>query len=256
MHEPFSSIETGCVHLWIGDVFDCAASMCTDLMLSSEERIIAGGLRFRMDRSRYVATRAVLRQVLSGYLGMEPDQVNLRKDQHGKPYLDEATNARSITFNMSHSGDYIAVAVGCEHENGVDIQLIDTNVNFLDIARLQFSAHEYHALLSHLPGERRAAFFRGWCRKEAYSKALKQGLARPLSSYDVSLRGDEQPVLLNDSLDAQADAVWTIWPITELRNLDIEGAIAVRRQVRHVRTFDLSSSALGGHPSLCAEVGG
>lgn len=48
-------------------------------------------------------------------------------------------------------------------------------------------------------------------------------------------------MLLNDSLDAQADAVWTLWPITELRNLNIEGTIAVRRQVRHVRTFDLFS---------------
>ncbi|WP_426106643.1 4'-phosphopantetheinyl transferase family protein [Massilia sp. TSP1-1-2] len=236
MAAPYPLLSSESVHLWLGRTEDGAA--CAKA-LSAQELHHAAGLYFPLHRTRYVAARAALRRILGGYLDMPPGDVPLQQGPHGKPFVAAAANARAIRFNLSHSGAHMAVAVGCEHENGVDIEHIASDVNFLAIARRGFSAREYHALISHVTGERRAAFVRGWCRKEAYSKALQQGLARPLGSYEVSLGGDAQPLLLGDSADARATAEWTIRPIDALRKLGIEGALAVRRQVLQVETFEL-----------------
>lgn len=236
MAAPYQLLSSDSVHLWLGQPQDGAAGAGA---LSAQELHHAAGLTFPLHRKRYVAARAALRRILGGYLGMRASDVPLRQGPHGKPYVAAAANPRAIRFNLSHSGAHLAVAVGCEHENGVDIEHLASDVNFLDIARRGFSAREFHALISHVTGERRAAFVRGWCRKEAYSKALQQGLARPLDSYEVSLRGDAQPLLLGDSADARATAEWTIRPIDDLRKLGIEGALAVRRQVQRVDTFEL-----------------
>lgn len=236
MPARYRQLSSDSVHLWLGQPEDGAAGARA---LSAQELHHAAGFIFPQHRARYVAARAALRRILGGYLGLAASDVPLRQGLHGKPYVAPAANPRAIRFNLSHSGAHLAVAVGCEHENGVDIEHVTSDVNFLEIARGGFTAREFHALISHATGERRDAFMRGWCRKEAYSKAMQQGLARPLDSYDVSLRGDAQPLLLGDRADPKATAEWTIWPIDTLRKLGIEGALAVRRQVERVETFEL-----------------
>jgi 4'-phosphopantetheinyl transferase len=58
------------------------------------------------------------------------------------------------------------------------------------------------------------AFFRCWTRKEAFIKALGDGLVCPLDGFEVSLAEDESPQLLRSS-SAVPDAL-SLWRIVSL----------------------------------------
>ena len=63
-----------------------------------------------------------------------------------------------------------------------------------------------------LPVEQRhEAFFRCWTRKEAFIKALGEGLSHPLDQFDVSLTPDSPAVLLATRPDAQEVKRWKLW---------------------------------------------
>src|SRR5690606_29881823 len=60
-----------------------------------------------------------------------------------------------------------------------------------EIARRHFSVREFAALDALAGSARELAFYRCWTRKEAYIKALGEGLSMSLDSFEVSL--GEQP---------------------------------------------------------------
>ncbi len=45
------------------------------------------GFRFLRDANRYIVKHAALRLLLSGYVGCEPQEVDIRANTGGKPYL-------------------------------------------------------------------------------------------------------------------------------------------------------------------------
>lgn len=81
------------------------------------------------------------------------------------------------------------------------------------IAGRMFSPHEQQALGGVLLAKRDAAFFNCWTRKEAYIKALGDGLAYPLERFSVSLIPDA-PAKLEDVQDNPAEA--KRWSLTAL----------------------------------------
>ena len=84
------------------------------------------------------------------------------------------------------SGGVALVAVASDREIGVDVEAVRPERDPERIATRFFSVVEVAALLAEPPKERPAAFFRCWTRKEAYIKAVGDGLAIPLDSFDVA----------------------------------------------------------------------
>ena len=79
-----------------------------------------------------------------------------------------------------------------------------------EIAARFFSAQENMALQNLPAKQKHQAFFNCWTRKEAYIKAIGEGLSMPLDEFDVSLTSDEPATLLNVRKDPHQVLHWTL----------------------------------------------
>jgi 4'-phosphopantetheinyl transferase len=66
------------------------------------------------------------------------------------------------------------------------------------------------------PHQKQEAFFNCWVRKEAYIKAIGDGLYHPLDRFDVSLSPEEPARLLRIEEDSEKASHWSIRPLTRV----------------------------------------
>jgi 4'-phosphopantetheinyl transferase len=185
-------VERDEVHVWDADL-DRVREDALAASLSNDERERGRCFHFERDRRRFVAARGLLRFLLGRYLDVHPAGVRFGYGPGGKPYLASADGLR---FNVSHSGGLALLAFAWCREVGVDVERVRPVPEAEDIARRYFSPFE-EAELRRLPeGERTAAFFRCWTRKEAFVKATGDGLSRPLDGFDVTMAPGEPARLL------------------------------------------------------------
>jgi 4'-phosphopantetheinyl transferase len=160
--------------------------------LSAEERERAARFHFPLHRRHFIACRGTLREILSGYLEIGPEQIQFSYNAYGKP----AAEALDVRFNVSHSGGWALLAVTGGREVGIDIERIDARVAQDQIPERFFSAWEVAQLRALPSAQQTDAFFRCWTRKEAYIKARGLGLSLALDSFDVTLAPGEPAALL------------------------------------------------------------
>jgi 4'-phosphopantetheinyl transferase len=173
--------------------------------LRPEERARAEKFFFDRDRNAYIAARGVLRQLLSRYLGCPPSELQFGYESRGKPFLASPSSKRPLNFNVAHSRDIALLAFSAGPPVGVDVEFIRSDISSEEIAVRYFAPQEVAELLALAPEQRPEAFFLGWTRKEAYVKALGDGLQIPLASFCVSLTPG-QPATL-ESADSSR---WTL----------------------------------------------
>ncbi len=87
--------------------------------------------------------------------------------EQGKPAF---VDAQPYWFNLSHSGDDIALLLSDEGEVGCDIEVIRPRDNWQALANAVFSVAEHAELERETPEAKLAAFWRIWTRKEAIVK--------------------------------------------------------------------------------------
>lgn len=185
--------------------------------------------RFRFDKHRrqYVVGRGALRTLLAGYLGTRPELVQFQYGPRGKPFLASSLAAQSggLFFNLSNSDERALVGFVRGGEIGVDIEYMKPMPDLEQIAERFFSESE-RKVLRELPAEKKhEAFFNCWTRKEAYLKAVGEGLAAPLDSFDVTLAPGEAPRMLSLEGDAERGARWFFHHLRPAA--DFIGAVAI-----------------------------
>ena len=174
------------IHVWLASL-ELGSQQLAELerTLSADEMARASRFYFERDRRKYIGRRGILRAILATYLETEPSAIRFLYNEFGKPRLEGSSEARGLSFNLSHSGLLNLVAIGIDREVGVDIELINNSVSSDEVARRFFSPNEV-ATLEALPQSLRlAGFFKCWARKEAFIKARGMGLSIPLDSFDV-----------------------------------------------------------------------
>ncbi|MFY9792887.1 MAG: 4'-phosphopantetheinyl transferase superfamily protein [Candidatus Sulfotelmatobacter sp.] len=179
-------------------------------VLSPDERSRAARFHFTADRQRFVASRAWLRTILAALLVTEPSELNFSYSTNQKPSLGVAHADSGITFNVSHSGGIALYAFARRRDIGVDVEQIRRDFDVESIAHRFFSASEQKQLSALPESEKVEAFFRCWTRKEAYIKAIGEGLSLPLSQFDVSLEALETNALLATRPDSAEAEQWMI----------------------------------------------
>lgn len=185
------------VHFWFTPLAE-ADSRVPELrhLLSREEALRGERFRFERDRSSYIISHAVLRQLLGRYLDMSPRDIEYETNPFGKPSLPQACGG-SLQFNMSHTHGLAVYSVTRNRRIGVDVERLDREMADRDeIAEGFFSAREWEVYRS-LPEEDRVeGFFNCWTRKESYIKARGDGLTCPLDSFEVTLKPGDAARLL------------------------------------------------------------
>lgn len=153
-------------------------------VLNAEERGRAGRYRIQAARQQFVATRALLRILLSQYLQQDPKTIEFCYSAHGKPELSRPS--AKLHFNVSHSKGIVLFAVSQGQPVGVDLEQIDPATKVAAIARRVFSTQEQAEINRLPPLEQRAKFFQLWTRKEALIKLFGDRLFPGLKTYEVS----------------------------------------------------------------------
>ena len=199
------------VHLWLISII-ALEDRLKDLsnLLSEEEIKRAKRFHFEKDQKRYIATRSMLRKILSDYCQSEPEAQKFGSNQYGKPYLRDNGWLR---FNISHSGDKILFGFTRNRELGVDIEYIKPFKNAHQIVERYFSDHEkaqFKSLPEHMKNK---AFFSCWTRKEAYIKALGKGMSLPLDEFTVDFWPGTSACLLDTQHDIGQKERWTLQEI-------------------------------------------
>lgn len=212
LKQPLEPLEKCQVDIWHIPLAQNHAtiSACRSLLPGDEiER--ADRFYFEKDRRPFTVAHGALRQILGRYTGADPRKITFSHGSKGKPELKSPVD--TIRFNLSHSGNLALLAVTRDAALGVDVEFVKPDFGGQEIAERFFSRHEVNTLLA-LPVEERAhAFFSCWTRKEAYIKAVGEGLSLPLDSFDVAFGPGVFPALLRVDASAAELSRWRLYDI-------------------------------------------
>ncbi|MCP5425329.1 MAG: 4'-phosphopantetheinyl transferase superfamily protein [Gammaproteobacteria bacterium] len=224
------------IHIWYAYLdeagFDDMAN-CRNL-LSMEESRRAARFHFPCDRRRFSLSRTLLRLLLSRYTGQSPERLQYLVGTHGKPSLP----GDPLHFNVSGSRDLAAFAFSARQSLGIDVEYRRTVPDALDIAQQYFTFNEWQALNATPSPLQTQAFLQCWTRKEAFVKAVGQGLSMPLQNFEVTLMPGQPACLIHiDKNPAEASA-WSLFHLEPGR--DYVGALAIKG-----RGWQLTTRILG-----------
>jgi 4'-phosphopantetheinyl transferase len=176
-------VTSGTIHLWTIDL-DAPARVPSFLgTLSGEERERADRFKTTELRLRFIVAHGATRNILARYAGADPAALRFERTAFGKPFVAGGT----LSFNLSHSDGLAVCAVAAEGQLGVDVERFRPIADADAIVNRFFAEGEVRRYAGLDESDREAAFFSTWTRKEAFVKAIGDGLQCPLGSFEVDI---------------------------------------------------------------------
>lgn len=157
-------------------------------------------------RERYAASRRLLKHAAAAALRAEAIDLELAYGPTGRPYL---RGCDQIDISLSHTDDLLLVGLTTRGLIGVDAERADRSIYARGLTRLICTPHESR-MLTRLPEpERNPSLVRLWTLKEAYSKAIGQGMQFRFNEFGFG--PESRPVQLNrpDGTPGAGDE-WTL----------------------------------------------
>ncbi|MFY4718927.1 4'-phosphopantetheinyl transferase family protein [Streptomyces sp. LaBMicrA B280] len=124
-------------------------------------------------RRRYAASRLLLKCAAGAVLRSDPEQLELAYGPTGRPYL---RGYDQIDISLSHTGDVLLVGLTTRGLIGVDAERVDRQMYGSGLGRHVCTPYELITLSMLDERERNPSLVRLWTLKEAYSKAIGQGM--------------------------------------------------------------------------------
>ncbi|XP_077984902.1 L-aminoadipate-semialdehyde dehydrogenase-phosphopantetheinyl transferase-like [Glandiceps talaboti] len=174
--------------------------------VQQEEKERIGKFVFTKDGKAAMAGRLLMRKAISDTLQIPWNEIRLARTDRGKPFLlnSVANICPHFNFNVSHQGDYAVLAAEPVLQVGVDVMKVEqpnrTNVpEFFHTMRKQFTTLEWKTIKA--PSDewkQLERFYRYWCLKESYIKAVGIGLGYDLLRIEFHVKS---PELHQDNID-------------------------------------------------------
>jgi 4'-phosphopantetheinyl transferase len=201
------------IHIWfvnLKSLVEIETSL--EQTLSDEEKLRAQKFHHMNFRRAFTLSHGLLRILLGRYLHVPAADIIYQHGHAGKPFLNSPGD--EFQFNMAHSGDMAVYAFTMDCQIGIDVEQIRSLPDLDSIASKFFAREEYAELMSLEEPLRTTGFYNCWTRKEAYIKAIGDGLSLALDSFQVSLRPEEPAELLRTSENTTDCKAWQILHFT------------------------------------------
>lgn len=169
------------------------------VLLSKTEQRRLEGFKVAHAALLYLAAHTMTRTVLDWYATCPIRTLEeLPQWPSGKPYLPKEMTGKPLYFNLSHSWPLAVLAITRVAECGVDVEVADEELPWLEMSRHAMHPKEFQAVVNAPHPDR--AFLKTWTLKEAVAKAVGLGLAWDFSSFSIQKNGAiaENGVVRND----------------------------------------------------------
>lgn len=140
-------------------------------------------------RRSFLAGHWLARELAAGWLQVGATRIGLGRHADGRPLLQVDGAPSALSLSLSHSGDWLAVALA-DAPVGVDIELPRRTRDYPALARFAFSPEEAARLDALDDAGRRGAFHVLWTLKEARGKRSGEGLLPGRSRRVTALPSD------------------------------------------------------------------
>jgi len=182
-------------------------------LLTADERERVTAVVHGAERARRIAGRGLLRVLLGHRLGVDPARLGFSVGARGKPRLILPAG-RGLEFNLSHSGDYLAIAWAEAGAIGIDIECPRPVRDTVALVERFFSHEEREAFNSVSEQDRECVFRRLWTGKEAVLKAVGCGIAGGLEACAVDVSGPAPKLLrISEHLGMSGPLDWWLWSL-------------------------------------------
>jgi 4'-phosphopantetheinyl transferase len=240
MKAAFSIDPSGSeIHIWIFPIKAPSRVVATlERVLTADETDRASRFHFSHLSESFVIAHGALRYLLGRYLNRNPAELRFSYGDRGKPAL---TPPSGIQFNLTHSGNLAVIALTSGREIGVDVERIRPLPDMQSIADRSFCPEEASEIMSLPQPERDHAFYCCWTRKEAYIKAIGDGLSAPLDNFRVTVQPNTPARFLHIEHNASAAEQWTLHDLQVAAGY--AAALAYQDRPRSLSLFQVSDFA-------------
>jgi 4'-phosphopantetheinyl transferase len=135
-------------------------------------------------RYRFVASRLLMKYTAAAALQTGPESLDVSYRLGGRPYL---RGFDQLDLSLTHTGELMAVGLSRDGRIGVDVEPADRRMR-LDLMQAQMCTPAEQAELAPLSqAEQTRQTLRLWTLKEAYTKALGQGMRLRFTEFGFGL---------------------------------------------------------------------
>ncbi|TXL00219.1 4-phosphopantetheinyl transferase [Methylococcaceae bacterium HT1] len=211
----------------------------SDYLKTLDENELAITARFKHTelRERYIICHGILRQSLAEHVNQSPADLRIEKTEFGKPFLPDHPE---LSFNMSHSGNVLAIAVTSQCQLGIDVECYKERNTWEGLVKKCFATEESDFWYSLDQAERSRVFYQFWVKKEAFVKAVGKGISLGLNQCVIN-PDDLNTFLRVPDLAGKADN-WQIYSLNLAENQF--GAVVCDKKNTALRIKVLKGSVL------------
>ena len=177
-------------------------------ILSGDEQAHVQGFTNQRRRNEFLTARHLFR-FMAEQAGWNPDEIHLKKEELGKPFVD--LGDRRAFVSLSHSNELVVCAISESRDIGLDVEHVARVVRPEIIKRI-LSLEEWDTLGKEDP-------VKLWTMKEAAVKKLGTGLRTNLNDLEMtkgeggsfSVKIDSGEILTGVWFEAEEHSMALVW---------------------------------------------